>query len=160
MQGELNFSEVFGQGKGTGSERETCGRKLLQRLSQDNQFNVLSMFEVLRDEESGICRSPDDAFPTTGSQVSLLGAVGSGKPDCHWFTATPNPRASVFKPFIFTSNARISQHTCSPQLDNDPAKVPHLPLSLSLFKSHGKGKYISTNIATIRTRREDSSLSG
>lgn len=56
-------------------------------------------------------------------KVSLLSAPGSGKPHCHWFTATPNPRASVFKPFIFTPAARISQHTCSPTFENDPAKV-------------------------------------
>ncbi|PSN52563.1 Secernin-3 [Blattella germanica] len=56
-------------------------------------------------------------------EVSLLGAVGSGKPNCHWFTATPNPRASVFKPFIFTPDARISRHTISPSFDDDPAKL-------------------------------------
>jgi secernin len=56
-------------------------------------------------------------------KVSVLSAAGSGKPHCHWFTATPNPQASVFKPFIFTPAARISQHTCSPVFDDDPAKV-------------------------------------
>jgi secernin len=56
-------------------------------------------------------------------KVSVLSAAGSGKPHCHWFTATPNPQESVFKPFIFTPDARISQHTYSPVFDDDPAKV-------------------------------------
>lgn len=122
-QGEFNFASVYGGDKGSGSEREICGRNLLKTLSADSTFDVSSMFEVLRDEDSGICRKSDDAFPTTGSQVSVLSAVGSGKPHCHWFTATPNPRASVFKPFIFTPEARISQHTYSPVFDDDPAKI-------------------------------------
>jgi len=66
------------------------------------------MFRVLRDKESGICRDCDAAFPTAGSQVSTL---SSTRPSVHWFTATPDPSRSVFKPFIFTKNAKISKHT-------------------------------------------------
>lgn len=29
----------------------------------------------------------------------------------HWFTNTPNPEQSVFKPFVFTPNVRISPLT-------------------------------------------------
>jgi len=56
-------------------------------------------------------------------KVSVLSAAGSGKPHCHWFTSTPNPQTSVFKPFIFTPAVRISHHTYSPTFDDDPAKV-------------------------------------
>lgn len=35
----------------------------------------------------------------------------SDRPSVHWFTATPDPSKSVFKPFIFTPNATISKHT-------------------------------------------------
>jgi secernin len=56
-------------------------------------------------------------------KVSVLSAAGSGKPHCHWFTATPNPQESVFKPFIFTPEAKISQHTYSPVFSDDPAEV-------------------------------------
>jgi len=56
-------------------------------------------------------------------QVSVLFPPNSGKPDCHWFTATPDPNISVFKPFIFTPYVEISNYTVSPTIDNDPAKV-------------------------------------
>jgi hypothetical protein len=69
FQGEFNFASIYGGSKGNGSEREICGRNLLKTLSADNTFDVSNMFEVLRDEDSGICRKSDDAFPTTGSQV-------------------------------------------------------------------------------------------
>jgi hypothetical protein len=69
FQGEFNFASVYGGDKGSGSEREICGRNLLKTLSSDSTFDVSNMFQVLRDEDSGICRMPDDAFPTTGSQV-------------------------------------------------------------------------------------------
>ncbi|XP_069695187.1 secernin-2 [Periplaneta americana] len=140
-QGEFNFASVYGENKGSASDRETCGRNLLKTLSADNSFDVSSMFQVLRDEDSGICRKADDAFPTTGSQVSVLSAEGNGRPHCHWFTATPNPRDSVFKPFIFTPAARISHHTVSPTFDDDPAKtVPRFQRQVdrahNLYKLH------------------------
>ena len=33
------------------------------------EFGTLSMFQVLRDCDSGICRGADHEFPTAGSQV-------------------------------------------------------------------------------------------
>jgi hypothetical protein len=69
FQGEFNFASVYGESKGNGSERKICGHNLLKTLSADNAFDVSSMFQILRDEDSGICRKSDDAFPTTGSQV-------------------------------------------------------------------------------------------
>lgn len=41
-------------------------------------------------------------------KVSTLSPNGIS---CHWFTGTPNPNESVFKPFIFTPNVRISNIT-------------------------------------------------
>nr|CAD7449050.1 unnamed protein product [Timema bartmani] len=123
-QGDFHFTRVYSkpidliEGK-----RQKCGRDLLANLSKDNSFSVSSMFTVLRDQESGICRPPDDSFPTTGSQVSVLSPFRSGKPHCHWFTATPNPQLSVFKPFIFTPKVRISKHTQSPIFQPDPVQV-------------------------------------
>ncbi|MPC38089.1 Secernin-1 [Portunus trituberculatus] len=82
------------------------------------------MFEVLRDEESGISRGTDHKHPTAGSMVSVV-SQGEGRPSCHWFTGTPDPCRSVFKPFIFTNNVKISPHIQSPHIpeDQDPAKV-------------------------------------
>jgi len=69
FQGEFNFASVYGRSEGSASEREICGRNLLKTLSEDKTFDVSSMFQVLRDEDSGICCAPDDDFSTTGSQV-------------------------------------------------------------------------------------------
>lgn len=140
-QGEFNFARVYGRSEGTASEREICGSNLLKTLSADKTFDVSSMFQVLRDEDSGICCTSDDDFPTAGSQVSVLSAAGSGKPHCHWFTATPNPQTSVFKPFIFTPAVRISHHTYSPTFDDDPAKaIPRFQQKVdrahTLYKLH------------------------
>ena len=67
------------------------------------------MFAVLRDED--ICFNGDGGFASTGSQVSQM---LPDKVDCHWFTATPNPILSVFKPFVFCKNSVGSEHTVSP----------------------------------------------
>lgn len=56
-------------------------------------------------------------------QVSVLSPPGSAKPSCHWFTATPDPSISVYKPFVFTPHVQISHLTLSPIPDLDPAKV-------------------------------------
>lgn len=69
FQGEFNFASVYGKSEGSASDREICGRNLLKTLSADNTFDVSSMFQVLRDEDSGICRVSDHDFPTAGSQV-------------------------------------------------------------------------------------------
>ena len=77
---------------------------------------------ILRDDEQGICRTGLTSS-TMGSQVSVLSAAAD-TPDCHWFTATPNPRCSVFKPFIFCPGVATGANTTSPDYgDEDPAKV-------------------------------------
>ncbi|XP_059621805.1 secernin-1 [Phlebotomus argentipes] len=64
-------------------------------------FTLTHMFQVLRADEL-----QQDAV--VSSHVSALAARGA---PCHWFTATPNARESVFKPFVFTRAARISPLT-------------------------------------------------
>ena len=99
--------------------RYQCGASLLRSKSAGGQFTIGDMMAVLRDVPSGICR-PGGAFPTAGSQVSLLGGSGNGGAalrSCHWFTATPSPARSVFKPFIFEVSPsvimqRLSDTTC------------------------------------------------
>ena len=78
--------------------------------------------EVLRNEDHGICRVGKAGTATMGSMVSVLYPVSSGKLCCHWFTATPNPQCSVFKPFIFTPDVSIGGLTISPTFPDDPAK--------------------------------------
>lgn len=51
----------------------------------------------------------------------------SSKPSIHWFTATPDPSKSVFKPFVFTPRVLISKHTKCP---DDDKSTPHTLYSL------------------------------
>ncbi|CAH2034448.1 unnamed protein product, partial [Iphiclides podalirius] len=111
-RGQFDFTECFSAG---GDERRLkIGERLLRQGSATGAFGVREMFSVLRNKSSGICRGPEDTFPTQGSQVSTL----SARALCvHWFTATPDPSVSYFKPFIFTPNAQVSLMTASP---NEP----------------------------------------
>ncbi|XP_018019759.1 secernin-2 isoform X2 [Hyalella azteca] len=119
--GDFNFTKALSSGADT--RRKKCGEKLLHDLTKDGAFSLHSMLTVLRDEASGICMGNDGDFVTTGSQVSVLTPPGgSAGPSCHWFTGTPDPQRSVFKPFVFTPNARISPFIKSPAIENDPAK--------------------------------------
>lgn len=130
-KGPFNFSLVFSEGKSLGNSshmsfRYRHGLKMLKELSESGQFGALDMFKILRDEESGICMT-DGGFVSTGSQVSILspptGPSPCHTPACHWFTATPNPLTSIFKPFIFVPGSSIGTATVSPQFgDADPAK--------------------------------------
>jgi len=112
----FNWSKVMGGGaQGSLTSPDTrwrCGTELLRAGASQGQFSVETMMGVLRDEESGINR-PGGEFPTAGSQVSTLGST-QVRP-CHWFTATPGPARSVFKPFVFGSmNQSITPDTKSP----------------------------------------------
>jgi secernin len=81
----------------SGYDRETKGRAWLQHFSSKNtkQIGVRDMFTILRDTEGGI--SMEGAFRTTASMVALLGH----EQPRFWFTGTPHPHASAFKPFSF-----------------------------------------------------------
>lgn len=78
------------------------------------------MFAQLRATSTGL---------TGASQVAEISADGGGSTPvtCHWFTATPNPAESVFKPFVFTRNVRISPLTVlAGEDDPDAARVTRL----------------------------------
>ena len=81
------------------------------------------MFGILRDVPSGINRVGPVGSASVGSQVSVLPSAGSKTPACHWFTATPNPACSVFKPFVFCPDVVFTPLTESPAIENDPAKA-------------------------------------
>lgn len=85
------------------------------------KFDATSMFAILRDEDSCICRT--DVSVSTGSQVSVLWPHGSASANVHWFTATPNPSRSIYKPFIFAKDVDLGTVTMSPVYgDKDPVK--------------------------------------
>lgn len=95
--GEFNFREVFG------SSIQSATTWPGKEPSAEVKFSVIDMFKTLRTVESD--------KPAQSSNVSQLSPSGVS---CHWFTATPNPNESVFKPFVFTPNARISPLTVVP----------------------------------------------
>lgn len=97
--GELNFSGVFGSNS---TRSWPTGEP-----TGEGSFTVTNMFETLR--------IAGTETPSLSSHVSVLSTSGLS---CHWFTATPNPVESVFKPFIFTSGAKISPLTRIPDSDS------------------------------------------
>nr|XP_023018762.1 secernin-3-like [Leptinotarsa decemlineata] len=133
-QGEFNFREAFSGEKEPYGSRFLAGEKLLEKSTSTKSFKETDMFAILRDKESGICMTCDGIGSVTqGSQVSVLSRK---KPSIHWFTATPDPSKSVFKPFVFTKNVVPSKHTqCSSSED------PHTLYSLHSEASK-KGSYV------------------
>ena len=101
---------------------------------------------ILRDEASGISRKDLGGISTTGSQVSLLFPAGSNTKSSHWFTATPNPNCSVFKPFVFCKDVAVAALTVSPTYGaEDPALVkPRFQSQVdrqhTLYKAHQNQK--------------------
>ncbi|KAL3831449.1 hypothetical protein ACJMK2_023200 [Sinanodonta woodiana] len=143
--GPFNFSSVFqleNNPSTTAVDRFEKGNALLRDLSKDAQFDLKCMMKILRDE-NGICLS-GPVRASVGSQVSLLPPGASLIPACHWFTATPNPKISIYKPFIFCSGATVGVLTRSPDFgDKDPAKlVPRFQETVDrrhdLYKGHEK----------------------
>ncbi|CRK97140.1 CLUMA_CG010537, isoform A [Clunio marinus] len=77
-------------------------------------FSAQKMFEVLRS-------SAECSETIASSFVSVLKESVA----VHWFTGTPDPRESVFKPFIFTNDARISTLTALKEDDETPLRKLH-----------------------------------
>ncbi|KAG1649765.1 Secernin-2 [Nymphon striatum] len=82
---------------------------------------------------------------TRETLVSVLSPANSLRPDCHWFTGTLDPSISVFKPFFFCPEVKVSPYCISPKYpDNeDPAKViPRFQILVDrqhkLYKMHQK----------------------
>ncbi|RZF38054.1 hypothetical protein LSTR_LSTR006453 [Laodelphax striatellus] len=122
---EFNFSKLFSNTNDDLASLSLDDKLLEEKIAQVEKFSAENMFEILRNKTSSICKPVIDGndFATAASHVSVILPKESGKPSCHWFTGTPDPSLSVFKPFIFTPNVTISRHTISPSLDDDPAKV-------------------------------------
>ncbi|KAF7281481.1 secernin-2 [Rhynchophorus ferrugineus] len=139
--GEFNFSEIFSGDSKPGSERYNNGNALLKKYTASNDFKEMDMFNILRDKDSGICRGTSDNCPTAASQVSVL---SSTRPSVHWFTATPDPSRSVFKPFIFTNSVTISKHTICP--DNE---TPH---SLYTLHQNAESKGVQELLQTMESK--------
>lgn len=99
--GDVNFSQAVSM---TASESQwPCEEPT-------SGFSAQQMFEVLR------CSAEKSSQDIASSFVGVLKESIS----VHWFTGTENPRESVFKPFIFTSNVRISPLTTIKSDEDEP----------------------------------------
>lgn len=141
-EGEFNFSEVFAKDKEP-VNRFVNGKRLLEEYSKEGQFSMRDMAKILRDEKNEICRLGGGGLSlSTGSQISVIPTGSSNTPPLHWFTATPNPNTSVYKPFIFCPNVDIGDLTVSPKYGSeDPAKMqPRFEKTVdrrhALYKGH------------------------
>ncbi|XP_004476859.1 secernin-3 isoform X1 [Dasypus novemcinctus] len=102
----------------TSSGRYCEGYKLLDKHKGNITFET--MMEILRDKPSGI--NMEGEFLTTASMVSVL-PQDSNLPCIHFFTGTPDPERSVFKPFIFVPNILQLLDTISPTYEpEEPIK--------------------------------------
>ncbi|XP_077392708.1 secernin-3 isoform X2 [Festucalex cinctus] len=95
------------------------GKKLLRK--SNGHITAQTMMDILRDKDSGI--NMEGMFMTTGSMVSVV-PVDPALPGVHYFTATPDPERSIFKPFVFVENMRVElKETTSPSYGpHDPVK--------------------------------------
>lgn len=88
---ELNFSQAFSMK--VPEVKWPCEEP-------SSEFSAQKMFEVLR-------ASAEGNEEIASSFVSVLKDSNA----VYWFTGTANPRESVFKPFIFTKEAKMSPLT-------------------------------------------------
>lgn len=103
--GELNFSKAF-------SMEVPDVKWPVDEPSSG--FSAQKMFEVLR-------ASAEGSEPIGSSFVSVL----KDSVAVHWLTGTADPRESVFKPFIFTNDARVSPLTALKDDDETPLRKLH-----------------------------------
>ncbi|XP_072817289.1 secernin-3 isoform X2 [Vicugna pacos] len=122
------------------------GYKLLNKHKGNITFKT--MMEILRDKPSGI--NMEGEFLTTASMVSIL-PQDSNLPCIHFFTGTPDPERSVFKPFIFVPNISQLLDTSSPtfELEDSVKKKPHFNVKPDrrhpLYQKHQQALKILNN---------------
>ncbi|NXW98480.1 SCRN2 protein, partial [Larus smithsonianus] len=121
--GEFSFAEVFSlphqpARMEAAKARYRAGKELLRQHA--GHITAETFMAILRDKDSGICVD-SEGFRTAGSMVSVL-PQDPALPCVHFFTATPDPSRSVFKPFVFVANIKPVPQVRSPTFRDDPAK--------------------------------------
>ncbi len=94
---DFDFAKNFSEGKyyaPTINSREGYGYHFLEQYS--SKIDIRTMMSVLRDHTRGICMH--GGTRTTASQISWLNTEFQ----LHWFTLSPHPCISIFKPFVFS----------------------------------------------------------
>lgn len=121
----LNFGETFSaSGQANDADRQIAGHQLMRNFTAKTGIGPREMMSILRDEPSGICMGRGCGFTSTGSQVSVL-PIDPKLPCIHFFTGTPDPSISGFKPFVFDGENTIGSNVVvSPEIppEKDPAK--------------------------------------
>ncbi|XP_076095178.1 secernin-2-like isoform X2 [Mytilus galloprovincialis] len=137
-KGAFHFSKVFSDDYCL-EGRYKHGRRMLQEYSKEGKFGMTDMANILRDESSGICMT--GGYTSTGSQISVIPTGASQA--VHWFTATPNPKLSIYKPFIFCTGVDIGDLTVSPKygaedpINMKPRFTKEVDRRHKLYKAHG-----------------------
>lgn len=128
----------------TSSSRYCQGYKLLNKHKGNITFETMT--EILRDIPSGINMKGE--FLTTASMVSVL-PQDSSLPCIHFFTGTPHPERSVFKPFIFVPHVSQLLDTKSPtfELERLMAKKPYIKPDRRhlLYQKHQQALEVMSN---------------
>nr|XP_003222221.1 PREDICTED: secernin-1 [Anolis carolinensis] len=142
---EFNFAQVFSP---SDKHANCClGKESLEK--QEGSITVQTMIDVLRDTSGGICVD-SESFLTTASMVSVL-PQNLSSPCIHYFTGTPDPSRSIFKPFIFVDNVKFVPKIQSPSLGcSDPTKkVPRFQEKPDrrheLYKAHEWARSVMEN---------------
>ncbi|XP_006972497.2 secernin-3 isoform X1 [Peromyscus maniculatus bairdii] len=128
----------------TSSSRYCQGYELLSKHKGNITFETMA--EILRDKPSGINMKGE--FLTTASMVSVL-PQDSSLPCIHFFTGTPHPERSVFKPFIFVPHVSQLLDTKSPtfELERLMAKKPYIKPDRRhlLYQKHQQALEVMSN---------------
>ncbi|KAM6955611.1 secernin-3 [Lycodopsis pacificus] len=165
----FNFSTVYSftttaRMEASGS-RYCEGKKLLEKSK--GHITAETMMAILRDKDSGI--NMEGMFMTTGSMVSVI-PMNPALPGVHYFTATPDPERSVFKPFIFVKNVNELKETSSPSYGaDDPVKkkprfqskpdrkhvlfVKHELVAAIIQSDEDRGKKITENLRKLEKEK-------
>lgn len=140
--GQFSFAEVFSLAQQpprmeAAKSRYRAGKELLQQHA--GRITAETFMAILRDKDSGICVD-SEGFRTAGSMVSVL-PRDPALPCVHFFTATPDPSRSVFKPFVFVPGLKPVPQVSSPTFSDDPAKkVPRFQSTVDrrheLYRRH------------------------
>ncbi len=114
--GSFDFAKAFAwdnlPDKPSPFSREGRCRFLLE--TDKGAVSPQHMMDILRDHDAGVCMH--GGFRSTASIVSRIDT--RKELTVHWFTATPNPCKSFFKPLFMTSNIAIPQQFTA-SLDTD-----------------------------------------
>eukprot|EP00062_Callorhinchus_milii_P020961 gi/632977183/ref/XP_007905205.1/ PREDICTED: secernin-1 isoform X2 [Callorhinchus milii] len=117
---EFSFSAVFSPPE-AGEYMDHCCATKAHLEEQTGNITVQTLIDVLRHKENNDCADLPP-FLVTASMVSVL-PQSSDSTCVHFFTATPDPTRSIFKPFIFVDNVKLVPKAQSPSFgDEDPAK--------------------------------------